>query len=60
MIFLESPDLGDSKETWVNWLAQLRQMNRRDSSVVFAIKRAERIIQEMEKIESNQFETEYA
>ena len=51
MMFLESPDLGDPKEVWVDWLSQLRTMNRRDESVKFAIRRAEAVIAEMDSWE---------
>lgn len=54
MIFLESPELGDPKEVWVEWLASLKKMNKRDSSVKFAMERAERIIREMEEFEGEQ------
>ncbi|CAB3752434.1 hypothetical protein [Paraburkholderia humisilvae] len=50
MKFLESPDLGDPKEVWVEWLSQLKAMNRRDESVKFAIRRAETVIAELESL----------
>lgn len=54
MIFLESPDLCDPKEVWVAWLSELKRKNQRDTSVMFAIKRAERVIAEIEQIDVEQ------
>jgi len=51
MKFLESPDLGDPKEVWVDWLSQLKTMDRRDESVKFALRRAEAVIAELESLE---------
>lgn len=48
---LESPDLGDPKEVWTKWLDELRTKNRRDPTVQFAIKRAERVLGELEAFE---------
>lgn len=49
MIFLESPVLGEPKEAWITWLAELRTMSQRDESVKFAIRTAEISISAMEK-----------
>jgi hypothetical protein len=51
MIFLVSPDLGDTKEQWMEWLSLLGTMNQHDISVKFAVSRAKRIMQEMDKVD---------
>ena len=52
MIFLESPILGEPKEAWTAWLAELRTMDQRDESVKFAIRNAEISIEAMEQAEA--------
>ncbi|WP_071360842.1 hypothetical protein [Massilia timonae] len=52
MIFLESPILGEPKEAWTAWLAELRTMDQRDESVKFAIRNAEISIDAMEQAEA--------
>lgn len=54
MTFLESPELGDPKESWADWLAHLRTLNQRDVTVKFEINRAQRVIRQMESFESEQ------
>ena len=45
MMILDSPDLGAPRAEWEQWLAQLRAMPQNDSTVAFAIKRAETVLQ---------------
>lgn len=55
MLFLESPALTASRKDWESWLSKLQKMNKRDSSVAFALKRAEGVLRRMaerEKTES--------
>jgi hypothetical protein len=47
MKFLTSPDVGAPRAEWETWLVQLRQMDRRDESVIFAIRRAQAVLAEM-------------
>ncbi len=51
MIFLESPALAAGKAEWEAWLKQLRTMNQRDSSVLFAQKRAEAVLRRLAEAE---------
>jgi hypothetical protein len=60
MIFLESPDLGDPREQWIEWLSQLKCMNQRDISIKFAISRAEQIIKEMDNFTTEQANLAFA
>ncbi len=52
MIFLESPILGEPKEAWTAWLAELRTMDQRDESVKYAIRNAQISIDAMEQAEA--------
>lgn len=60
MIFLESPILGEPKEVWTAWLAELRTMDQRDESVKYAIRNAEISIRAMEQAEAQYAECEPA
>lgn len=51
MIFLESPILGEPKEAWTAWLAELRTLDQRDESVRFAVRTAEISVRAMEQAE---------
>lgn len=44
MMFLESPALTAPKQDWEAWKAKLSRMNRRDSSVAFALQRADNVL----------------
>lgn len=60
MIFLESPILGEPKEAWTAWLAELHGMDQRDQSVKFAIRTAEISIRAMEEADSKYAELQAA
>jgi hypothetical protein len=47
MIHLTGPVLGDSMDSWVAWLSELRTLDGLDESVQFEIKIAEITLAEM-------------
>lgn len=47
MMFLTSPALTASRAEWEAWVDQLKEMNTRDESVAFALKRAEQLLAEL-------------
>ena len=51
MVILDSPALGVPRSEWEEWLAKLRAMKHNNPTVMFAIKRAESILERYDERE---------